>query len=156
MQTSSSKALIANYKILLTEYGRQQSISMSLWRQRAVSPVPSCSLMSHCAVIRAQGACAGLCPTHAHSHPACRVSDSPAPPGLSLEAGASQGSCGAKLLHGIFGMAWLGSEGSQRCWQGLLCVPWSCAVASVCFVDCSKLFFLCAKGFYGYLVAWLG
>lgn len=40
---------------------------------------------------------------------ACRVSDSPAPPGLSLETHASPGSCGAYLLHGIFGMAWLSS-----------------------------------------------
>lgn len=44
---------------------------------------------------------------------ACGVSDSPAPPGLSLEAGASPGSCGADLLHGISGMAWLSSA-----WQG--------------------------------------
>lgn len=115
----------------------------------------SCSLMSHRAVIAAlcsERVLAWVPHIPIPTQP-CRVSDSSAPPGLSLEAQTSQGSCGANLLHGISGMAWLGSAGSQRCWQGLLCVPWSCAAASVCFVDCSKLVFLCVKEFYDYLVA---
>lgn len=56
-------------------------------------------------------------------------------------------------------LAWLGSARLGRVTAvlaGLALCPWSCAAASVCFVDCLKLVFLCTEGFCGYLVVWLG
>lgn len=112
----------------------------------------SCSFMSHCAVTGARHMERVLCPTiplPTRAHP---VRDSPAPPGLLLGARASQGSCGANLLHGISGMAWLSSAQRGRSGAGRACFV-SCAAASVCFVDCSKLWglFLFLRGF---MVTW--
>lgn len=59
--------------------------------------------------------------------------------------------CKPAAWHVWHGLAQLGSMGSQRRWQGLLCVPWSCAAASVSFCWLLKVF-LCAEGVYGYLV----
>lgn len=128
-----------------------------------VSPVvTSCSFMSRCTAIEARYVervlarrCVPPIPI-----PACRVSDSPAPPGLSLEAPASHGSRGAYLLHGIFGMAWLCSA------------RWGCSsTGRACFVSTGLVvllmvrilltvergwgFFL-LRGFHGYLVMELG
>lgn len=90
-----------------------------------------------------RGTTVGLCPPIAIPTRACQVSDSPAPPGLSLEAQASQGSCGSCLLHGISGMAWLSS--AQRGHSGAgraCCVSLGLVLLPVC-VLLTLGFFVC-------------
>lgn len=118
--------------------------------------------MSHCAVIGARHtervlACVPGIPIPTRAR---RVSGSPAPPGLSLEARAPRGSCAAKLLHGVCGMAWLSSARRGRGGAGTACfVSPALVLLPMCVLlaagSCG-VFFPFAKEFYGYLVVWLG
>lgn len=154
LQTSSSKALIANCKILVTKWWQATKHFHVFVEAMCTSPVAvrARSWVTVQSLELSTRSVCWLCPTiplPTWAHP---VSDSPAPPGLLLGARASQGSCGANLLHGISGMAWLSSAQRGRSSAGRACFV-SCAAASVCFVDCSKLWglFLFLRGF---MVTW--
>lgn len=83
----------------------------------------------------------------------CRVSDSSAPPGLSLEAQTSQGSCGANLLHGISGMAWLGSARRAHSGAGRACfVSPGPVLLPVCVLLTVQSWFFCVLR--SFMITW--
>lgn len=109
----------------------------------------SCSLMSHCTTIGAWHTERVLACVPPFPFPHW-VSDSTAPPGLSqkLELPRQLWCKPAAWHFSWHGMAWLGLAQQSHGGTGRACfVPWSRAAASVCFVVCWKLVFLCAQGF---------
>lgn len=158
LQTSSSKASIASCKILVTRWW-QATKHFHVFVERMWPFVliheSLCSRRSS-----AHGAAVGLCPKHSHSHSGTSSQWFPSSTWTLTRSSSSprQLCCEAAAWRLWHGLAQLGSAGSRRRWQGLLCVACSCAAAAVCFVGCWKLwgFFHFAKEFYGYLVVWLG
>lgn len=154
LQTSSSKALIANYKILVTKQWQATKHFHVFVRMMCSVPCGhSCSPMSHCAVTRARHMEPVLACVPPFPFP-LRVSDSPAPPGFFSRSSSFPGSCGANLLHGISGMAWLGSaqlSGVTVALAGLAVSPGLVQLPVCVLLPVESWFFVVLKGF---MVTW--
>lgn len=141
--TSSSKALIANYKILVTKQWQVTRKRCICFMEMKRGLPCGHLLLIHESVYSHRSSvhevCFGwsACPTHSPSSMQGQRFPSSTWTLTRSSCFPRQPWCIPAAWHFWHGLAQLGSVGLQQRWQGLLCVNWSCCTAAdVYFVDC--------------------